>query len=417
MPGGLGGGDDVGRPQLLALIDFHAVGQIQFPRPAADPSRVHDPEGLTIPPAILLITGQVEYLAPLEEEQAFFGEKCLVRRQVDDDIVRLDRTEVGIDGRRQLEIARRSPEQVDASLEARVVIHQVLGRRRIGEYAPLLAWIDVLEFQGIHGAHESGPGFGQAGPAPAFVDVRDASAGIHANSPFAGGIRHRDLRPGDIKLGRPSTISNLRGPIPGAVPVPAVLALRQNRAIHFAVAQRHGHPVAVAAVAGSVQRDAHRVAVDVEGVAGGEPRNQTVRGLLHVKGNIESAFGVEHPHVRRVARRLERIRRRNDETAHRVDLRPDAFVDAAVDLDVDFVVYEATQLNRLLAVERNFDILAGLGPGVTENKTAEKRRQKTDLLIIQGWIALCLPQDSARRRPPHIDRCPPAGRCLAPPIL
>ena len=137
----------VGLPPL-DTGDLDPVGHLEVPRRTPDAPRVQEGRRLhPIGEGPLPRTGAVpvgavavdvgagrrdEHLVAFQEEQAFLREKRLERGQVDDDVVRLHRSEVRVDGAGELHVGRRAPRDVHAAAVVDLVGDAVVGpwRRR-----------------------------------------------------------------------------------------------------------------------------------------------------------------------------------------------------------------------------------------------------------------------------------------------
>ena len=94
-----------------------------------------------------------EYFLPFLKEEPLLRKKGLVRREIDDYVVQLDRTEIRFCGSGKLKVAGWSPEHVNACFVANIIIDTIERRGRIRKEAPLLPWVDALKPAGASNSY------------------------------------------------------------------------------------------------------------------------------------------------------------------------------------------------------------------------------------------------------------------------
>ena len=240
------------RPAQLDVGHGEVRGQVRNVRRATDAAGVQQRQRPVTAPAASARAGH-EHFLPLLEEQPLLGIERLEGGEVHDDVVHFDVAEVWIQGGGQLEVAGRPPEHIRADLAGRVAGDAVEGARRIGKDAVFLARVHRFQAQGLKRGHELGVAPCQRRPRPTFVQMRHVARCEEADDAASVGLGHRQQGPRNEKLRRPAMLGARRRAMPSAIPVAAVLALRQDGAVRDAVAQIELEPEAVAPLAGRVQ--------------------------------------------------------------------------------------------------------------------------------------------------------------------
>ena len=356
LPGDLRGAEQLGWLRQAVAVHLHVL-VVGEDRGAADAARVehggrgalegrprapgaaaagHDVAAAAYVARCRGTPGGGEDLAAFEEEEPLLREVGLASGEVDDYVVGLHRAEIGQQRRRDLEVGRRSPEDVGARLVARVAVAEVPRRGRVREHGELLARRDLGHAERLQRRHEACARRRQRRPAPALVDIRHLARRVVPHLPITGGLRHGHHRPRQEHLRAPAAVHCRRGAFPRAVPFAREVALRGDLAVHHRAAKVDAEPVAVEAFAGGVENQAPAVAIDGV-VARRKPRDQRLRRLLVPRTRIEPLRRVEELDHGTETRLRERIRLHHDHLFVARHFGPDRLVEAAVDLDVDIL--------------------------------------------------------------------------------
>ena len=349
LPDQLGGAEEVGRRAEFHAGNVPLVRHFHMARRAADAPRVEQrrrlaEEGLRrTAGALPLRTARrglrigarrgLEDLVAFEEEQPLLREEGLEGREVHHHVVRLDGAEVRVERGGQLHVGGRPPHDVQPGVGGLLVVDAVGERGSVGEHRPLPRRPHLLQRHRLERGHEARRRERQHRPAVAFVHVRDLAIDPEAEGAVRAGLRHGHHRPRQEHLHAPAAFGHRRGAGPRAVPKMRDGALRGDLAVRQRTAEIDREPVAVEAGAGGVQGDAVAVAVDVL-VAGGQPRHQRIRRLLHHRRDVQAVVRVDEARRRAIGGFVERLRLHHAHVVVGRSVPPRRFVHPPIDDDV-----------------------------------------------------------------------------------
>ena len=288
--------------------------------------------------------GGGENFVAFQEEQAFLREKGLRGSEVDHHVVGFHCPEIRVQCGAHLQVGGRPPEDVHPHLPFEPLPGEVLGAGDVGVEVQLSAWLHVLQGHGVQGAHEARSGLRKCGKTEPLVQVAHLAAGIEADPSLIAGARHGHHGPGQEHLRGPAFLRYRRPSIPGAVPFPGVLALRRDLAVGKGIPQGDAEPVAVDALAGGIQGDGHAVPGE-EVVPGTEPLHQGVGRLLGLHADVQTFLRIEVAHQRLMARGLQGIGHQHAHVVIARYLRPDRFIQPAIQFEADFLLGEPGYAN------------------------------------------------------------------------